>query len=202
MFERYTESARRALFFARYELSQLGATAIETEHLLLGVTRETQGIVVRVLALAQLSPDDIRKEVIRRSVPRERLPTSVEAPFSAESRRVLQAAADEAEALLHGHIGPEHMLLGLLREQGSVAASILADHGLRLDEVRSTIVRLLGEPVGAMAPGSRIALADQIAQIKSLVRQLAETASDTGKADQLTERIVWHLDELQREFFG
>jgi ATP-dependent Clp protease ATP-binding subunit ClpC len=97
MFERFTESARQALFFARYEVTQLGATSIETEHLLLGLTRESKGIIAQILALSHVSPNDIRKEVESRSVFRQKIATSVEIPFGAETKRVLQFAAEEAD---------------------------------------------------------------------------------------------------------
>src|SRR5918999_480755 len=112
MFERYTERARRVLFFARYEASQLGSISIEIEG---------------------------------RTVFREKVSTSVEIPFSAETKRVLQFAAEEADRLLHNYIGTEHLLLGILREERSVAASILLEKGMRLNTVREDIVSLLNE---------------------------------------------------------
>src|SRR5918995_156858 len=96
MFERYTERARRVLFFARYEARQLGSA-------------------------------------------------SVEIPFSAETKRVLQFAAEEADQLSHNYIGTEHLLLGILREEQSVAATILMEKGMRLATVREDIVALLNE---------------------------------------------------------
>src|SRR6476659_2660699 len=124
MFERYTERARRVLFFARYEASQLGSISIETEHLLLGLIREGKGLTSRIFARSHLS---------------------LEIPFSAETKRVLQFAAEEADRLLHNYIGTEHLLLGILREERSVAASILMEKGMRLHTVREDIVQLLNE---------------------------------------------------------
>ena len=156
MFERFTESARRALFFARHDVTQLGATSIETEHLLLGLTRESKGIIAQILALSHVSPNDIRKEVESRSVFGQKVATSVEIPFGAETKRVLQFAAEEADRLGHSYIGTEHLLLGLLREEGSVAASVLTTLGLRLDEVRQTTVRLLAEQIGRASCRERV----------------------------------------------
>ena len=145
MFERYTERARRVLFFARYEASQLGSISIETEHLLLGLIREGKGLTSRLFARSHLSLENIRKEIEGRTVFREKVSTSVEIPFSTETKRVLQHAAEEADRLLHNYIGTEHLLLGILREERSVAASILFEKGMRLTGVREDIVQLLNE---------------------------------------------------------
>ena len=145
MFERYTERARRVLFFARYEASQLGSISIETEHLLLGLIREGKGLTSRIFARSHLSLETIRKEIEGRTVFREKVSTSVEIPFSTETKRVLQHAAEEADRLLHNYIGTEHLLLGILREDRSVAASILSEKGMRLSTVREDIVQLLNE---------------------------------------------------------
>jgi uncharacterized protein (TIGR03435 family) len=143
MFERYTERARRVLFFARFEASQLGSGSIETEHLLLGLIREGKGLTSRMFARAHVSHEHIRQEIERRTVFREKVSTSVEIPFSLETKRVLQFAAEEADRLLHDYIGTEHLLLGILREERSVAASILTEKGMRLHTIREDIVVLL-----------------------------------------------------------
>jgi len=145
MFERYTERARRVLFFARYEASQLGSISIETEHLLLGLIREGKGLTSRIFARSHISIENIRKEIEGRTVFREKVSTSVEIPFSTETKRVLQCAAEEADRLLHNYIGTEHLLLGILHEERSVAASILSEKGMRLNTVREDIVQLLNE---------------------------------------------------------
>ena len=145
MFERFTESARRALFFARYETTQLGATSIETEHILFGLSRDIKGLVARIFALSEVSAASIREEIEGRAVFRESLPTSQEIPFTPETARILQFAIEEADRLKHAYVGTEHLLLGVLREDTSMAASILIARGLRLDEVRNTIVRLVSE---------------------------------------------------------
>jgi hypothetical protein len=143
MFERYTERARRVLFFARYEASQLGSISIETEHLLLGLIREGKGLISRILAQANVSLADIRRQIEGRTVFREKVSTSVEIPFSPQTKRVLQFSADEADRLLHNWIGTEHLLLGLLREERSVAAAILKEAGMSLEQVRRDITTLL-----------------------------------------------------------
>ena len=106
MFERYTEPARRALFFARYEASQFGSLSIEAEHLLLGLIREGKGFTSHVFADAHLSLDKVGDDIRRRTDSREKVGTGVEIPFSAETKRILQFAADEA-----GHLPPDDRLL-------------------------------------------------------------------------------------------
>ena len=154
MFERFTERARRVLFFARYEASQLGSASIDTEHLLLGLIREAKGLTTRLFADAGIALDDIRDEVLRRVPERPKISTSVEIPFSAAAKHVLQHAAQEADRLSHDYIGTEHLLLGLLREQGSLAADVLTSRGLQLDRVRERIVEFLsdGERLGHPGP--------------------------------------------------
>ena len=93
MFEKYTEKARRVIFFARYEASQFGSPYIETEHLLLGLIREGKGLTSRIFARSHLSLESIRKEIEGRTVFREKVSTSVEIPFSAETKRVLQVGS-------------------------------------------------------------------------------------------------------------
>jgi ATP-dependent Clp protease ATP-binding subunit ClpC len=145
MFERYTERARRVIFFARYEASQLGSNSIETEHLLLGLIREGKGLTSRIFSKSHLSMESIRKEIEGRALYRDKVSTSVDIPLSSESKRVLGYASEEAERMLHNYIGTEHILLGLMREEKSVAAGILGEKGMRLTSVREDIVQLLNE---------------------------------------------------------
>jgi uncharacterized protein YbbC (DUF1343 family) len=139
MFERYTEKARRVIFFARYEASQFGMHAIEPEHLLLGLLREDQPLAARLLPRANSSLEAIRKEIEGRQPIREKILTSVELPLAPETKRVLAYAHEESDRLQHRHIGTEHLLLGLLREERSMAAEILYERGLRLNAVREEV---------------------------------------------------------------
>jgi len=144
MFERYTEKARRVIFFARYEASQFGATQIEAEHILLGIMREDRHLTARFFTHSPNAFDvfeSMRKEIEGRTILRERISTSVDLPLSGEAKRVLAFAAEESDQLGHRHIGPEHLLLGLLREENSIAAKILSAHELSLAEVRNEILR-------------------------------------------------------------
>jgi Clp amino terminal domain, pathogenicity island component len=142
MFERYTERARRVIFFARQEAVQFGSTTIETEHLLLGLIREDKNLTNRFLR-NHSSSESIRKEIEGRITIRERVSTSIDLPLSNECKRILAYAAEEAERLKHGHIGIEHLLLGILREEKCVAAEILHERGLRLNAIREELARSL-----------------------------------------------------------
>src|SRR6184192_4082700 len=144
MFERYTEKARRVIFFARYEASQFGAPAIEPEHLLLGLMREDKTLTGRFFPRAQITIESIRREIESRTLLRERIPTSVELPLAPETKRVLAFSHEESDRLQHRHIVTEHLLLGLLREDRSMAAQILFERGLRLNAVRDEIARQSG----------------------------------------------------------
>ena len=138
MFERYTENARRVIFFARYEASQFGLPYIETEHLLLGLLRENKVLINRCFQ-SPLSLDAIRQQVEAHTVIREKVSTSFDLPLSNESKRVLAYAAEEAERLHHKHIGSEHLLLGLLREKDAFAAQLLNGQDVFLDQVRQVV---------------------------------------------------------------
>jgi ATP-dependent Clp protease ATP-binding subunit ClpC len=144
MFERYTEKARRVIFFARYEASQFGSPYIETEHLLLGLLREDKALTNRFLR-SHASVESIRKQIEAHTTIREKVSTSVDLPLSNECKRVLAYAAEEAERLGHKHIGTEHLLLGLLREEKCFAAEILQERGLKLAQIRDELARVTQE---------------------------------------------------------
>ncbi|MBZ5535620.1 MAG: hypothetical protein LAO31_06660 [Acidobacteriia bacterium] len=135
MFERYTEKARRVIFFARYETSQLGAQSIETEHLLLGLLREDTALVRRFLPFPE-SIEAVHLDVQERAAKYDlKVSTSVDLPLTQESKRVLMYAAEDAEALSHKEIDTAHLLLGLLREKDCLAAEVLQAHGLEYSAV-------------------------------------------------------------------
>ena len=135
MFERYTERARRVIFFARYEASQFGIAAIEVEHLLLGLIREEKTLISTLLG-KQVSLDFIREEIVAHTLQAKKISASVEIPLTPALKRVLAYTVEESEKLKHKHIGTEHMVLGLLREEGSLAANLLVEAGLSLESVR------------------------------------------------------------------
>ena len=139
MFEKYTEKARRVIFFARYEASQLGSNRIETEHVLLGLLREDKALTSRFFTHAESALENVRKQVEGRTAIRDKVSTSVELPLSDEAKRVLTYANEEADRLLCSYIGTEHILLGLLREEKSVAAEILYENDIKLSRVREEL---------------------------------------------------------------
>jgi uncharacterized damage-inducible protein DinB len=141
MFERYTEKAGRVIFFARYEAGNFGSPYIETEHLLLGVLREDKAVRNRFLQ-SHASVDSIRKQIEGHTTIRETISTSVDLPLSNECNRVLAYAAEEAQRLSHEHIGTEHLLLGLLREEKCFAAAILQERGLQLEAIREELQKM------------------------------------------------------------
>lgn len=139
MFERYTEKARRVIFFARYEASQVGAPAIEPEHLLLGLMREDQKLIRLFFPNGKGSVKAIRLGIATREPSREKTPTSVELPLGSETKQVLAFAHEESDLLNHRHIGTEHLLLGLLRAKTSLAVKVLLEQGLQLHVLREEL---------------------------------------------------------------
>jgi hypothetical protein len=145
MFERYTEKARRVIFFARYEASQFGSPLIETEHLLLGLLREDTALAGR-LSRSPLSPEALRKRIEEETPPREKVSTSVDMPLSPACKATLKYAVEEADRFQHRHIGTEHLLLGLLRVERSLAAKLLAEAGFNILELREELRRAERHP--------------------------------------------------------
>src|SRR5580698_2165221 len=129
MFERYTETARRVIFHARYEASKFGSGYIETEHLLLGILGTDRFLAMRLFK----APETVAsiRELIEKQFPtREKISTSVDLPVSQQCKRVMTYAAEEATRLSHEHIGAGHLLLGLLRVEECTASKIMAENGL------------------------------------------------------------------------
>lgn len=143
MFERYNERARRSIFFARYEASQFGSTEITTAELLLGILREDKTVAARLGDFGTLAA--IRKEVEQLAPKRIPVSTSVDLPLSHESKRALVFAAEEAERLNHKLIDSSHLVLGLLREENSVAAKLLRKYGMELEQFRGIVRQSLPE---------------------------------------------------------
>lgn len=215
MFERYTEKARRAIFFGRYEASQFGSPVIETEHLLLGVMREDKALIGHFLPL-DFSAARVRAEVEGRTPVREKLGATIDLPLSNETKRVLAYAAEEAERLGHRHIGTEHLLLGLLREETSGAAKMLREAGVSLKQVRKELMKLppLVSPPGDSAGARMSPLGDPWVQIELVDEQGApieeapwraggfrlphagealELARDEGVAHYRVMDVVWRV---------
>ena len=189
MFERYTEKARRVIFFARYEASQFGSPYIETEHLLLGLIREDKALSTRFLRSATAS---IRQQIDSHTIVRESIATSVDLPLSNEGKRVLAYAAEEAERLAHKHIGTEHLLLGLLREEKSFAAQLLMERGARLSKVREDLARLPQQPM--QAPSLRV-----LDELQPYVSDLVDETQQLIGREQELDRLIELLCHFTRK---
>jgi ClpA/ClpB-like protein len=133
MFERYTEKARRVIFFGRYEASQYGSPVIDTEHLLLGLLREDKSLRGW---LHKIDGDTLRRRIEEYLPKREPTSTAVDLPLSETAKNVLKRAADEAERLANPHIGTEHLFLGLVEEKHCFAAQLLKEGGADAPEIR------------------------------------------------------------------
>jgi ATP-dependent Clp protease ATP-binding subunit ClpC len=185
MFERYTERSRRVIFFARYEALQYGSPMISPEHILLGLLREDKTISSRFLPFRNsLSVDSVRREVEERIVLRDRIPQSAELHLAPETKKVLFYANEESRHLKNRHIGPEHLLLGIIREERSIAAEILGQFGLRVQDIRDELVRQTGPQVAvtAGAPSGGTA-----SSLQEFTRDLTNDAA-LGKLDPLVGR--------------
>jgi len=144
MFERFTERARRVIILAQEEAKRLNHSAVGTEHILLGIIREGEGVASKVLESLNINPERVRAEIESAIGRGERTPYE-EVAFTPRAKKVLELALDEARRLGHNYIGTEHLLLGLIREGEGVAARVLEAMGADLERVRSQVVYLLGE---------------------------------------------------------
>jgi uncharacterized protein (TIGR02246 family) len=143
MFERFTESARRVIFFARYEASQYGSPFIESEHLLLGLMREHGALILGSLR-PNCTATELKSEIDRQIPLRQRISVSVELPLTEECKQVLRRAKDEADRLGHRRIGTEHLLLGLLGSETSLAARLLRERGAGVEAARERFAKTPG----------------------------------------------------------
>ena len=189
MFERYTEKARRAIFFARFEASQFGSPEIQTEHLLLGLLREDKALANR-LPHPSASMESIRKQIETRTTLREKVPTSVDLPLSLECKRVLTYAAEEAERLSHKHIGTEHLLLGLLGEEKCFAAEILSGCGLRRETIREELSQLQKEQAVTEPAAASPLPSEETMTAKSRGPRSSKPASDTRLLSEFSRDLT------------
>jgi uncharacterized protein (TIGR02246 family) len=174
MFERFTETTRRVVFVARYEASEYGSQHIDTEHLLLGLMNEDFPLMTAMIG-SKISVDAIRQEIEKHIQRRERFSVGIEVPLSAESRRVLKFAAEEADRLAQRHVGTEHMLLALLREKNARAAAILRQYGALESEIRTKLAGNAGNSVPYRATSAPIGSA--MATLNSFLVGLKNNAS-------------------------
>lgn len=139
MFERYTEKARRVIFYSRYEAAEFGSPYIESEFLLLGILRENKDAMRRWLGEGDWRTI-LHEEVARHVDVGPKRPTSVDLPLSNESKLVLAYATEEAQLLSHDLIGVDHLFLGLMRDPKSRVAKLLIDRGVDPNTVRKALI--------------------------------------------------------------
>lgn len=144
MFERYTERARKVIILAQDEAIRLRHNHIGTEHLLLGLLREREGIAARILESFDVGLDVVRSE-LENLVDKTEYQGSREVAFTPRAKRVLELALDETRRLGHNYVGTEHILLGILREGEGVGAQILRNLGLDIEAVRNKLYEILNE---------------------------------------------------------
>ena len=153
LFERFTERARQVVVLAQEEARTLKHNYIGTEHILLGLLREEEGLAARVLESLDITVERVRSQVVRIVGSGEEV-TSGQIPFTPRAKKVLELALREALSLGHNYIGTEHILLGLVRENEGVAARILLDFDADSDKIRNEVIRMLSGPGGRRQGGS------------------------------------------------
>jgi ATP-dependent Clp protease ATP-binding subunit ClpC len=186
MFEKYTEKAKKVLFLARYEASQMGSKVIGSEHLLLGLLKEGDELVQELFARSNVNVELLRAEIEARGPSGEKQVTPIEIPFSEEAKKVLASAEEEAERLLHPNVSDEHVLLGLLRVEDSAAGRILAEKGMRLYALRE-------ETVAAWKQRAQPRKAKETPFLNEFARDLSELA-----ARQAFDPLIGRDAELER----
>src|SRR5882762_9016665 len=194
MFERFTERARQVVVLAQEEARTLKHNYIGTEHILLGLLREEEGLAARVLESLDITVERVRAQVVRIVGSGEEV-TSGQIPFTPRAKKVLELPLREALSLGHNYIGAEHILLGLVRENEGVAARILLDFDADADKIRNEIIRMLSGPGrrqqgGAAAPGEKAKSSKLLDQFG---RNLTKQASE-GKLDP----VVGRQTEIER----
>jgi uncharacterized protein (TIGR02246 family) len=204
MFERFTEKARRVVFYARYEASQYGSPCIESEHLLLGLLREDKGLLLHFMD-PERRAIDIPVEIEKRVTRRESFSTSVEVPLSNDSKKLLHLAMEESDRLGHSQVGTEHVLLGMLLVESSLASQILTELGVKPGPVREQVAKITrGEPVIVRPRSSTIGVQVlgtflaglQSASAAALVPYFAKNAQVVDSRGKQWEG----LEEIQKHF--
>src|SRR5687767_3143688 len=152
MFERFTERARQVVVLAQEEARTLKHNYIGTEHILLGLLREEEGLAARVLESLDITVERVRSQVVRIVGSGEEV-TAGQIPFTPRAKKVLELALREALSLGHNYIGTEHILLGLVRENEGVAARILLDFDADSEKIRNEVIRMLSGPGGRRSGG-------------------------------------------------
>jgi ATP-dependent Clp protease ATP-binding subunit ClpC len=159
MFERFTDRARRVVVLAQEEARMLSHDYIGTEHILLGLIHEGEGVAATALESLGISLETVRQEV-EEIIGRGREAPSGHIPFTPRAKKVLELSLREALQLGHNYIGTEHILLALIREGEGVAAQVLVKLGADLNRVRQQVIELVGDSPGERGPGIRHAAAE------------------------------------------
>jgi ATP-dependent Clp protease ATP-binding subunit ClpC len=166
MYERFTDRARKVMQLANQEAQRFNHEYIGTEHILLGLIKEGSGVAANVLKNLDVDLRKIRLEVEKLVQSGPDMVTMGKLPQTPRAKKVIEYSMEEARNLNHNYVGTEHILLGLLREQEGVAAQVLMNLGLKLEEVREEVLNLLGPgqlrprpdragPAGKARPGHR-----------------------------------------------
>ena len=192
MFERFTERARQVVVLAQEEARTLKHNYIGTEHILLGLLREEEGLAARVLESLDITVERVRAQVVRIVGSGEEV-TSGQIPFTPRAKKVLELALREALSLGHNYIGTEHILLGLVREEG-VAAQVLATHGVDLAAARQEVVRLLTLGPAGRA-GTRPSREALVADIDALYEEIVRLAREVHRLTELLREHDIEPDE-------
>ncbi len=155
MWQRFTERARKVIFYAQEEAQNIGEGYVSTEHVLLGLIRESDSLGAQVMVAMEVNLDRVRREV-EKQLPRGDARPSQDMTLTPRAKRVIDLAYEEARAMGHNYIGTEHLLLGLVREGDGLAGRVLAKLGLELELTRLTVLRLQatqGEGQASGKPG-------------------------------------------------
>jgi ATP-dependent Clp protease ATP-binding subunit ClpC len=144
MFDRFTDRAKKVMSFARQEAMKFNHEYIGTEHILLGLVQEGSGVAANVLKHMSVDLEKIRHEVEKIVKTGPSMVTMGNQPFTPRAKKVLELSMEEASQLSHNYIGTEHLLLGLIRENEGIAAQVLMNLGVKLDEVREQVLEFLG----------------------------------------------------------
>jgi ketosteroid isomerase-like protein len=201
MFERYTQKARLVIFFARYEASQYGSSFIEPDYLLLGLLREDPPLVLRFLG-PNSTATNIRTAIEKQITRRERISTSVEMPLTDECKKILSRALEEADRLGQQRVGTEHILLGVLRAEGSVAARLLLERGVKVEAVRVQMAKTSGSGLMPQPSIQAIATLDSfLAGMKWFDwEQLVPFFAKNSQFIDSTGRRCIGRDEIEKQF--
>src|SRR5580698_4737 len=153
----FTERVRKVLAMAREEAARLHHEYVGTEHILLGLIREGEGVAAAVLQNMNVDLDEVQQKIedmVKKGKAAQT--TGPDLPYTSRAKKVLELAMSEARELNHSYVGTEHLLLGLMREEKGIAAQVLTDAGINLDEARKETLRLLGTemPQGSSAMAS------------------------------------------------